>query len=81
MSQSKRLLTVESRLESGVLSRATFAVILVHDERPWLSSRLEPLSNPRDRIGVALGWFMVMVKCHVDVASFVVDSLHSQRPG
>ena len=72
-----RRASVEPRLESGVLPRAALAIVVVYNKSPRLLTGLEALGDVRDGVRLGLARCMIVVKCDVDLATFIVYSLNS----
>lgn len=62
-----------------MLTRTTFAVVLVNDQSPWLLASFEALCDVRDRVRLALGRRVVVIKCYIDVSPFVIRGLWRKR--
>lgn len=60
-----------------MLTCTPFTVVLIDDEGPWLIACLETLGHTGDRVGLAFGWTVLVVKCDVYFATFVVQGLPS----
>lgn len=70
-----RSTSVKPRLESGMLSRTAFTVVVVDDEGPWLLARFETLGDVGDSVRLRLPRCMVVVECNVYLSRLVVHSL------
>lgn len=64
--------TVETWLQGSMLASTSFTVILIHNERPRLSSVSECLGNSWYRIRC---WAVIVVKSNINFSVFVVDGL------
>ena len=73
--------TIEPRLQSSMLASTAFTVVLIHNERPWLTARFEALCDTRNGVSLGLSWLMVVVECDVNIATFVVHSLKRNQQG
>ena len=75
--QVTKMHTVKPGLQSRVFTCATFAIIFVDDQCPWLSPSFKSFRNTGDGILLGLRGTMVVVESDVHVSTFVIDSLDS----
>ena len=57
-----------------MLSCASFAVVVIDDEGPWLIARLEALGYAGDSVRLALRWRVVVVERNIDFSTLIIDS-------
>ena len=68
-------LAIESGLQRCMLSCAPFAVVLIDDKSPSLTTRFEPFRDARDSICLPLRSSMTMVMGNVHFSTFVICCL------
>ena len=73
--------TIEPGLEGSVFASAAFAIVVVYDEGPWLSTGLEALGYGGDGIRLRLCGGMLVIESDVDVSAFIVHGLHIHEGG
>jgi hypothetical protein len=68
----RKLVTIKTRLEGSMFPSAAFTIIFVNNQGPRLPTFLEALRHTWNCIGFP---FKTVVKCAVDIAVFIIDSL------
>ena len=67
--------TIEPGLKGRVFASAAFAIVVVYDEGPWLSTGLEALGYGGDGIRLKLCSGLLVIESDVDVSAFIVHGL------
>lgn len=54
---------------------ASFTIIIVDNQRPWLLSGLEPFCNFRN----CASFVLIVIKSYIDITPFIIDGLRTFR--